>query len=56
MELINLRTLLQDKTEEFEKALEEKKPHLELLRLYKEIKRLAYEISVNQNNIEFISE
>lgn len=56
MELINLKTLLQDKTEEFERSLEEKKPHLELLRMYKEIKRLAYEISVNENNIEYISE
>ena len=56
MELVNLKTLLQDKTEEFERAMEEKKPHPELLRIYKEIKLLSYEISQNENNIEYISE
>jgi hypothetical protein len=56
MELINLRTLLQDKTEEFERAMEEKKPHFELLRIFKEIKLLFNEISQNENNIEYISE
>jgi hypothetical protein len=54
MELIELKALFKLKTQQFEQSMESKRPHLELLRLYKEIKQIAYEITLKENEVNLI--
>ena len=42
MELARLNDAIKTKTIEFENAMELKKPHTELLKIYKEIKELQF--------------
>jgi hypothetical protein len=54
MELTQLKALIKVKSKEFEQAMEEGKPPSELLPIYKEIKRIAYEITQKENKVELI--
>ena len=51
MELKQLKALIKFKSAEFEHAMETKKPHIELLQLYKEIKKIAYQINLKENEV-----
>lgn len=56
MEIEQLKTLIKVKTEEFEKAIESKKPHAELHQIYKEIKQITFEITQKENKISLIAD
>jgi hypothetical protein len=44
MKVNDLKTAIQEKTDQFEEALEGGKPHSELLAIYKELKELKYQL------------
>jgi hypothetical protein len=55
MELKQLKALIKDKSAEFEEAIQAKKPHTELLQIYKEIKKIAYQITLKENEVALMA-
>jgi hypothetical protein len=52
MQADEIKTAIQQKTIEFEAAMELGKPNTELLKIYKELKELRYALVKAENNLE----